>query len=132
MSERQSWHVRGMELSDLIRSERTKKGWTQRALAKALGLSAGAIAQWELGSTKPSPANLIDLCNLFGLSAASFFAPGAAYHGHIVQDPEEMTLVTHWRRLRPPERDLFLRMLKGAGTAVDGHDDGPKPARERN
>lgn len=119
-----------MDLSDLIRSERTKKGWSQRVLAKSLGLSAGAIAQWELGSTKPTPANLIDLCNLFGLSAASFFAPGAPYHGHIVQDPEELALVTHWRRLPPPERALFLRMLKGADPAVDPDRDHAKPARE--
>jgi transcriptional regulator with XRE-family HTH domain len=121
-----------MELSDLIRSERTKKGWSQRLLAKTLGLSAGAIAQWELGTTKPTPANLIDLCNLFGISAASFFAPGAPYHGHIVQDPEEMALVTHWRRLTPPERAMFLRMLKGASTAAHSDLNQAEPTRERN
>ncbi|MBP0492112.1 helix-turn-helix domain-containing protein [Pararoseomonas indoligenes] len=121
-----------MELSDFVRTERTKKGWTQRLLAKTLGVSPSAVAQWELGSTKPSPANLIDLCNVFGISAQSFFAPGAPYHGHVVQDPEELALLTDYRRLTPPERTLFRRMLKNAGPVSERDVNEPEPARERN
>ncbi|MCR0981812.1 helix-turn-helix domain-containing protein [Roseomonas populi] len=121
-----------MELSDFVRTERIKKGWTQRVLAKTLGVSPSAVAQWELGTTKPSPANLIDLCNVFGVSAQSFFAPGAPYHGHVVQDPEELALLADWRRLTGPERTLFRRMLKGALPAVNSDVDQPEPARERN
>jgi len=119
-----------MELSDLIRTERNKKSWTQRVLAKSVGVSPSAVAQWELGSTRPTPANLIDLCNLFGISAQSFFAPGAPYHGHVVQDPEEFALLADWRRLSPPERTLFRRMLKGA-LPIDRDVEHAEPAREK-
>lgn len=132
VTEHTSCHVRGMELSDFVRTERTKKGWTQRVLAKSLGVSPSAVAQWELGTTKPSPANLIDLCNIFGVTAQSFFAPGAPYHGHVVQDPEEYALLADYRRLAAPERALFRRMLKGAVPVGDRDVDQPEPARERN
>lgn len=118
-----------MEISDLIRSERTKKGWTQRAFAKALNVSPGAVAQWELGATRPTLARLIDICAVFGISVQTFLAPGSPYAGQIVEDPDELALLTLWRRLGLPERQFVLRMLRNAGLGV-GDGENPEPSRE--
>jgi transcriptional regulator with XRE-family HTH domain len=119
-----------MEIGDLIRTERTKRGWSQRALAKALGISGSAIAQWELKTTRPSLARLIDICAVFGISAQSFLAPGSPYYGQIVEDPDEIALLTLWRRLQPTERRFMLKMLRSAGLGAEGDGDDPEPARE--
>ncbi len=36
-----------------IQKARIKKGWTQEELAKKLGVTDGAVSQWELGNFKP-------------------------------------------------------------------------------
>lgn len=39
-----------------LQQARQDTGLSQRALAAALGLSPGAVSQWELGQTAPRPA----------------------------------------------------------------------------
>ena len=119
-----------MEIGDLIRAERTKRGWSQRTLAKALEVSPGAVAQWELHSTRPTLGRVIDICNVFGISAQSFLAPGSPYHAQIVEDADELALLTMWRRLQSAERTFLLRLLRNAGFSVEGDGDEPQPPRE--
>ena len=119
-----------MEIGDLIRSERNKKGWSQRALAKALGISGGAVAQWELGTSRPSLARVIDICAVFGISAQSFLSPGSPYYGQIVEDAEELALLTLWRRLAPSERRFMLKLLQNSGLPTNGDGDVPEPERK--
>src|SRR4051812_38311117 len=104
-----------MEIGELIRVERNKRGWSQRALAKALGISGGAVAQWELGTSRPTLARVIDICSVFGISATSFLAPGSPYAGQIVEDADELALLTLWRRLAADERRFMLKLLRRSG-----------------
>ena len=47
-----------------IRALREAKGVSQRKLAEDIGVSPGAVAQWELGATTPTTANLVALANM--------------------------------------------------------------------
>lgn len=98
-----------MSLADFIRTERTKLGWSQRQLAKAVGVSPGAVAQWEIGTTKPAPMTMIDLCGIFGAEIAEFFGPDGPYHGQFVDDPRELAWLAILRKTPEPDRDALVR-----------------------
>lgn len=46
------------ELGERIRSARIRSGLSQRELARRLGVSPGAVGQWELGVHSPSRSRL--------------------------------------------------------------------------
>lgn len=48
---------------------RKKQGLSQEELAEKLNVSRQAVSRWELGSTMPDIPNLLQLCDLFGVSA---------------------------------------------------------------
>jgi transcriptional regulator with XRE-family HTH domain len=107
-------NTKQVELKDIIREERNRRGWSQRALAKALGVSPGAVAQWETGDSGVSLARLVDLCAVFGLQLTSFLGQGSPYAAQIVQDSDELALLAAFRDLPEEERTSTLRMLRAA------------------
>jgi len=117
-----------MEIGELIRTERQRRGWSQRFLARRLGITHGAISQWENGLTTPDLERIIDICSVFEISAQSFIGPGAPYEGQIVQDAEELELLTLWRRLSPPERQFALKLL--GNTRGPSEPDNPQRPRK--
>lgn len=56
------------ELGPRIKQYRQQKGLSQEALAAQLEVSHQAVAKWESGQSKPSTANLLALCGVFGVS----------------------------------------------------------------
>ena len=56
-----------MSLSARITAARQKKGLSQEALGKVLGISRAAVAQWEGGQTVPAAERLIDLADKLGV-----------------------------------------------------------------
>lgn len=56
-----------------IRELREARGMSQRQLANEVGVSPGAVAQWELGATTPTTANLVALANVLGCSMDTLF-----------------------------------------------------------
>lgn len=108
-------HPAGMRIGDLIRTERARLRWTQRALAKQLGVSPGAVAQWETGDTRPTLANAINFCALAAIDASVLFGPGGDYAGQLVEDPDELALITAWRTLPAEDRAGVLRLIRNAG-----------------
>ena len=57
------------ELASRVKALRMKKGWTQKEMSEAFGLSVGAIAQWELKTKFPSGAalKLLEIYEKLGL-----------------------------------------------------------------
>lgn len=51
-----------------VRDLRRRMGWTQKELAERLGVSAGAVANWEVGTRTPSLHTAKQLAALFGVS----------------------------------------------------------------
>ncbi|MBS0559029.1 MAG: helix-turn-helix transcriptional regulator [Proteobacteria bacterium] len=111
-----------------LRAERNKRGISQRALAKALGVSFGLISQYESGVTKPPLTRLIDICGIFEIEADSLFADGGPFAGHLAQTAEEVALLSAWRK-RPAEwRAMMLGAIAGDRPPVEAK---AKPAKAR-
>jgi len=51
-----------------IRGERSRIDMTQDQLAEQLGVASTTVRNWENGTTKPSPNQLIAMSDLFGCS----------------------------------------------------------------
>ena len=58
-----------MRFEEKIVELRKQKGLSQEELAEQLGVSRQAVSRWELGQTLPDIPNLLQLCDLFGVSA---------------------------------------------------------------
>ena len=89
------------EIGGRIKLARQKSGFTQRKLAKELGLSAGAVAHWETGSV-PATDRLATLAALLGVSldwllgqSGQVNAPSAAGK----QTEEDLRLIAEARQL---------------------------------
>ena len=57
-----------------LREARLSKGWTQQALAEALGVTREAIAIWEGGGT-PTMKNACALANVLHVTIDSLVTP---------------------------------------------------------
>jgi len=59
-----------------IKSARIARGWTQQQLAQELGVSRGAVAQWEMKEgTRPDPRHAVSLTKLLAsLTLADIYA----------------------------------------------------------
>ncbi len=57
-----------MKFNEKLTILRKKSGLSQEGLAEKLGVSRQAISRWELGSTMPDAANLLQLSHLFEVS----------------------------------------------------------------
>lgn len=60
-----------MKLSEKIIALRKQQGWSQEDLAEHLGISRQSVSKWESGASTPELERVIQLCDLFGLSADS-------------------------------------------------------------
>ena len=105
-----------MELGSRIRALRTARGLSQETIAERLQVSRQAVAKWESGASLPSTANLLALCELFGISM------------------NELT----GRRTRPPRRAAarplcpVCRGARAAGRRGGGFRPAAPPARRRD
>lgn len=59
-----------------IRRAREQRGWSQRDLARALGVEHAQISKWETGRNMPSPRYLERLGRELGVPAETFLLPG--------------------------------------------------------
>lgn len=97
---------------------------TQAAFAKALGVGASAVAQWELPSgTSPTIQHLIDIAVLSGV-AFEWLATGrgpAGLVGHeapavdvvsFTTDQSEDRLLAAYRRIPVRKRESFVRWME--------------------
>ena len=58
-----------------IKELREKAGLSQSSLARSVGITPGAVAQWERGETFPTIPNLDKLARVFGCEIADIFGP---------------------------------------------------------
>ena len=61
-----------------IKTLRIKAGKTQEELAKAVGVTQGAVAQWEAGATSPQIGKLFDIAQFLGCSVMDLLVGGDA------------------------------------------------------
>ena len=56
--------------------ERRRRGYTQKQIAEALGVSNRTYSKWETGENEMDVSTLCRLSALYSLSPAAFFAEG--------------------------------------------------------
>jgi transcriptional regulator with XRE-family HTH domain len=120
------WHDRTMSktpISDRIRAARLRVGWTQAALAKAVGVSPGAVSQWEGAGNTPggiSVDHLQEVARVLMIPASDLL-DGQTEPGLTITDEHEIAFVELYRRLTPAMRSIHLQLLyeqvAGGGTA---------------
>ena len=54
-------------IGQMIRDARIRKGMTQAGLAETIGVSQGAVGQWEQGMTIPRPKHIVRLSTLLDI-----------------------------------------------------------------
>lgn len=57
-----------MTLGEKLKEERNKKGVTEAEVARALGVTQGAISRFENGTKNPSTGVLVALAKYYGAS----------------------------------------------------------------
>ena len=100
-----------MEISDLIRAKRKERGLSQRALADLLQVNNSAVAQWELGTTLPTNANMTALRALLGIGEAVQVSPDAPYPGKLVDDPDKLAWLAFWDSMSDERRRTVTELL---------------------
>jgi transcriptional regulator with XRE-family HTH domain len=108
-----------------IRAARIAAGLTQEGLARAVGVSRSAVAQWETGRAGQVGANLARLAAALGVSAAHLLSgrdgpeggPGA-------ETADELALLRIYRRLPGEDRQVVLRLALRLARASGGGEGG--------
>jgi transcriptional regulator with XRE-family HTH domain len=63
----------GRQIPNTIRKHRKINGYSQKRLAKRLGVSTALISHWERGVTMPGFINIIKLCVLFSVTPTELY-----------------------------------------------------------
>lgn len=78
-----------MSIGSRIKDARIRKNLTQRELASLVGVTNGAIANYEAGTSSPKEPVMFKLLEVLGVDANYLFQDG--YENH-VEDPVVLTL----------------------------------------
>ena len=60
-------------LGRAVKSRRLQAGLSQSALSERLGVPPGTVSEWESGSARPAPRQLLAMAEALGCPASAFF-----------------------------------------------------------
>lgn len=101
----------GMELKDIIRAARKEKGLSQARLAELVGVNKSAVAQWELGSTRPNNDSMAAIRAVLSIEEQINPIGSAPYAGELIEDPDELALLKFWRSLTIEKKRAVVDLL---------------------
>ncbi len=104
-TESRGGEVAGIEVGERLRRLRQVYGMSQRELARASGITNGAISMIEQDRVSPSVASLKRILDAFGLSLADFFGDDFQLESQVFYRAAEMTRIA--------DGLLFLRQVGG-------------------
>ena len=91
------------KFSQLLSEERTRRSYTQKQVAEALGVSDKTYSKWETGVNEMTVETLCRLAEFYGCSPAVFFAEERPAQG----SPTQRDLKT----MMPVQAFLYLREM---------------------
>ena len=108
-----------MTLADRITTLRKQRGYSQRQLAGALGVSRGAVGHWECGRKYPTVAKLEELASVLEVDATVLFS-AATWPAHDPApapepadlDPELKELLALWYGMPTRTRRNLLKICR--------------------
>ncbi len=81
--------MRSVSIHQVIREGRKRLGMSEQQFADAVGVSRGAVQQWErAGGTAPRRSNQQQVANVLGLSVAELMSGGSNVGGQLVARAE--------------------------------------------
>ncbi len=113
------------QVGQRIRDVRKERGWTQEALATAVGVSRSAVAQWETGRSGQLSANLSRIASSLDVGL-EFLLHGIDKHAPLqAGSGDELALLRLYRECHPGDRQVLLRLAR----RLAGDAPGSRPAR---
>ena len=104
-------------LGDLIREERTKRGWSQAQLGERLKVTRSAVSQWEKNQVSPSVEMLRAISNLLGIAANRLLDDPAGFSDHSFNAEQaarlsrlDPVLLTTWERMTHKQRRKLVQI----------------------
>lgn len=94
-----------------IRETRRSLSWTQEELARRIGVSRSAIAQWETDRTGQIRANLARVAAVLGVSVG-YLLTGESQGPAAAETADERALLNLYRQLREGGRAEVLRFAR--------------------
>lgn len=103
-----------MEMGKRLRKVRKSKGYTQEALAAAIGVSRGVITNIEYGKSEPQPLAIHAICDVLGINEHWFISgegqvernPDLEKSSHLLSDIYNLA-----KELSEEEQDYILDMI---------------------
>ena len=100
-------------LSDTIKDIRRRNYLNQTAFAERIGVTQGAVSQWEHGLTKPNTDQLKTISMEFGISIDSLLADDQVESSSDAPKTEEAKLLVKGiDRLPKAEREKALNVVR--------------------
>ena len=100
-----------------IRAARRARGWTQDELARAVGVSRSAVAQWETDRAGQIRENLTRVATALGLPVARLLGQTDPQQPEAVAaSGDELALLRLYRACAPEDRAFLLRTARRLAT----------------
>lgn len=99
-------------LGSRIRDLRRDKGWTQDDLARLIGVSRSAVAQWETDRSGQVSGNLSRIAQAFGVTLEVLLHGPAGRGSAQAVTGDEWALLRLYRECRPEDRAFLLRSAR--------------------
>jgi transcriptional regulator with XRE-family HTH domain len=93
---------------------------SQRTLAKAMGVSASAVAQWETGETVPTLDHRVELCRVLSIEIADLLPEAEHLTPILVSHAQTVLLVRKFEELPPSVREATLMNVVALWEALKG------------
>jgi len=94
-----------------IKEYRLLRRMTQGELAKRLNVMQNTISSWETGRTEPNMGMIERLAECLGCRKSDLVGDEAVLQ---VLTPEEMKLITAYRKLSRSQREMILSVIESA------------------
>src|SRR3954447_20485634 len=95
-----------------IRSTRRERGWTQDILAKAVGVSRSAVAQWETDRAGQVTGNLGRIAATLGTSVEWLMHGADKHRAAEAATGDELAMLRLYRECAPEDRQILLRTAR--------------------
>ena len=95
-----------------IRAERRDRGLTQDELARRIGVSRSAVAQWETGRTGQITGNLSRIAAALEVSVEFLVYGQDTRAAAEVRQGDELALLRLYRECDPEDRQMLLRTAR--------------------
>ncbi len=99
-------------LGSRIRDLRREKGWTQDDLARVIGVSRSAVAQWETDRSGQVSGNLSRIAQAFEVTVEVLLHGAAARGSAQAVTGDEWALLRLYRECTPADRTFLLRSAR--------------------